>query len=188
MDDRYRVSLGFQREEEGWQKRDLCPLERSIPLSRKTFFFFTKTEIISLSPRTLHFLRSTYTQRARFRAVNFSKEEIFLATYIKRELIRVYIKLSSLSSCRCRLNSLRKQKIELYRIIFHCSLFNDQGKIFFRRVTQFYVKFCIYEILEFQSAERNRGFRKYFALNKCILYQQGIRVHIRRKSLCEIVA
>lgn len=56
MDGRYRVSLGFQ-------KRDLCPLERSIPWRKTLFFFFlfTKTEIISLSPETLHFLLSTYT-------------------------------------------------------------------------------------------------------------------------------
>lgn len=50
MDDRYRVSLGFQREEEGWQKRDLCPLERSIPLSRKTFFFSQRQKSFPCPP------------------------------------------------------------------------------------------------------------------------------------------
>lgn len=77
--------------------------------------------------------------------------------YIKRELIRVYIKLSSLYS-RCRLDSLRKQRVLLLFVSVRCLTMHDKGKMFFRRVTWFCVKFCIYEILEFQSAERNRAF------------------------------
>lgn len=120
MDGRlYRVSLGFQREKEGRQKRDLCPLERSIPWRKTLFFFFSsfyKDRNHFLVPRDppfspLYIYLASETRVIwpvpRSRTVNFSKWKYSSSRYIHRERVNKIGCVLTLSflflSSRCRL-------------------------------------------------------------------------------------
>lgn len=89
MDRRYRVSLGFQ-------KRDLCPLERSIPWRKTLFFFFSfyKDRNHFLVPRDPPFSplyiylaseNRVISPVPRSRTVNFSKWKYSLSRCTSRE-------------------------------------------------------------------------------------------------------